>query len=235
MSDQKRRLVLPGEILGSNVDAKEPYVYRDEQGSVRAAVAGLLDKRDEREVFIPLEGVYIPKPGDIVIGLISGVGVTNWFVDINSPYTAVLNVQDLLGRPFNPQLDELSRYLNVGDYIKAKVVAFDRTRNPLLSVQGQGLGRIVEGKVIEISPTRIPRVIGRKGSMLEVLTKETGCEVYAAVNGRIHVKCPNREMEAIVILAIKTIEREAFTTGLTARIRKLIEEEKIVRGVNVEG
>jgi exosome complex component RRP4 len=227
----QRRLVLPGEPLSLDVEAREPYIYRASDGSLRAAVPGLLDKRGDKEVFIPLEGVYIPKPGDIVIGLVSGVGVTNWFVDINSPYTAILNVQDFLGRPFNPATDELSRFLSVGDYVKAKVAAFDRTRSPLLTVQGQGLGKITEGKVVEISPARIPRVIGRKGSMLEVLTKETECEIFAAVNGRVHIKCPNRDMEAIAILAIKTIEREAFTSGLTARIRKLIEEEKLVRGV----
>jgi len=227
----QRRLVLPGDKLNPGIEAREPYIYRASDGSVRAAVPGLVDVRGGKEVFIPLEGVYIPKPGDIIIGLVSGVGVTNWFIDINSPYTAILNVQDFLGRPFNPATDELSRYLSVGDYIKAKVAAFDRTRSPLLTVQGQGLGKITEGKIVEVSPARIPRVIGRKGSMLEVLTKETGCEIFAAVNGRIHVKCPNQDLEAIAVLAIKTIEREAYTSGLTARIRKLIEEEKLVRGV----
>lgn len=230
-SRDQRRLVLPGEVLGPGVEAREPYIYRAGDGTLRAAVPGLLDRREDREVFIPLEGVYIPRPGDIVIGLVSGVGVTNWFIDINSPYTAILNVQDLLGRPFNPATDDLGRFLSVGDYVKAKVAAFDRTRSPLLTVQGQGLGKITEGKIVEISPARIPRVIGRKGSMLEILTKETGCEMFVAVNGRIHVKCPSSDSEAIAILAIKTIEREAFTSGLTIRIRKLIEEEKIVRGV----
>ncbi|MEB2836717.1 MAG: exosome complex RNA-binding protein Rrp4 [Desulfurococcales archaeon] len=230
-ASEGRILVLPGDPLDPAVDAQPPYVYIDENGVKRAAVPGFVSRRGDRLVFIGLEGIYIPKPGDVVIGLVSGIGVTNWFIDINSPYTAVLNVQDFLGRPFNPATDDLSRYLDVGDYVKVKVLAFDRTRSPLVTVQGQGLGKIVEGKVVEISPARVPRVIGRKGSMLEVLTKETGCEVFAAVNGRVHVKCPNKELEAIVVLAVKTIEREAFTSGLTARIRKLIEEEMVVRGV----
>ncbi len=226
-----RILVLPGDPIDDDVEAKVVYVYTDESGRKRAAIPGFVDKRGDKKVFIPLETVYIPKPGDVVIGIVAGIGVTNWFVDINSPYMAVLNLQDFLGRPFNPAVDEPGKYLEVGDYIKAKVLAFDRTRSPLLTVQGEGLGKITEGKVVDVSPARIPRVIGRKGSMLEVLTSETGCEIYAAVNGRVHVKCPNRDLEAIAVLAIKTIEREAFTSGLTARIRKLIEEEKIVRGV----
>ncbi|MEB3851748.1 MAG: exosome complex RNA-binding protein Rrp4 [Desulfurococcales archaeon] len=226
-----RTLVLPGDPVGEDVEARAPYIYVDDRGVKRAAVPGFVDDRGGKKVFVPLESIYIPKPGDIVIGMVHSVGVTNWFVDINSPYMAVLNLQDFLGRPFNPATDEPGRYLSAGDDIKAKVLAFDRTRNPLLTVQGEGLGKIVEGKIVEIAPARIPRVIGRKGSMLEVLSSETGCEIFAAVNGRVHVKCPNPEVEAIVILAIKTIEREAFTSGLTARIRKLIEEEKVVRGV----
>jgi exosome complex component RRP4 len=231
MGGNGRVLVLPGDPIEGDVEAREGYIYVDEKGVRRAAIPGFIDKRGDKQVFIPLESIYVPKPGDIVIGIVSGVGVTNWFVDINSPYIAVLNLQDFLGRPFNPAVDEPGKYLSVGDYVKAKVVAFDRTRSPLLTVQGEGLGKIVEGKIVEVSPAKIPRVIGRKGSMLEVLTEGTGCEIYAAVNGRVHVKCPNPDLEAIAVLAIKTIEREAFTSGLTARIRKLIEEEKLVRGV----
>ena len=225
-----RKVVVPGDVLGEKVEGRSPYII-EEDGVYRATVIGALDERESKATFSPLEGVYIPRPGDIVIGIISSIGVTNWFVDINSPYTAVLNVQDFLGRPFNPSTDDLSRILSIGDYVKARVAAFDRSRSPLLTVQGEGLGRIVDGKVIEVKPTRIPRVIGKKRSMINMLTEETGCDIYAAVNGRIHVKCPSEELEAILVMAISTIEREPHRYGLTEHIRKLVQQEKLVRGV----
>jgi exosome complex component RRP4 len=67
--------------------------------------------------------------------------------------------------------------------------------------------------------------------MLEMLKSETGCDIFVAVNGRIHVKCPDKDRETILILAIKMIEREAHTSGLTARVQEYVEELKKVKGV----
>ncbi len=235
MTQEKRlagKLVLPGDVLDSDVQGEKPFVV-EEGGVKRATVIGLIREGEGgKKSFVRLKGVYVPKPGDVVIGMISGVGVMNWFVDINSPYTAVLNVQDFLGRPYNPAYDDMSVLLRIGDYIKARVVAFDRTRNPLLTVQGKDLGRITSGVVVEIAPSKIPRVIGRKRSMITMLEEKTGCSFFIAVNGRIHVECPSREMEAVAVIAIKYIEQEAHTAGLTERVMRLIEEEKSIREVS---
>jgi exosome complex component RRP4 len=225
-----RKVVVPGEPLEEDVEGDPRYLIFEE-GAKRAAVIGVIDVRDSKKTFTPLEGAYIPKPGDLVIGIIIGVGVTNWMVDINSPYTAVLNIQDVLGRPYNPVTDDLNRILSVGDYILAKVAAFDRTRNPLLTIQGEGLGKITEGKVVEVKPTRVPRLIGKKGSMINMIMEETGCDIVVGANGRVHIKCPDPDKESIVLLAIKVIEREPHRKGLTEYVRRLIRQEKLVRGV----
>jgi exosome complex component RRP4 len=229
-----RRIVVPGEVLPDNVivrDREHEYVV-EVNGVKHATVVGILDEREGKSVFIPLQTIYIPKPGDIVIGLVSSIGIMNWTVDINSPYTAILTAQEFLGRPYNPQIDDLSKYLPVGSYIKAKIAAFDRSRNPLLTVRGEeGLGRIMKGKIVEIDPAKIPRVIGKKGSMLSMLKEETGCDIFAAVNGRILINCENPDMEPILVLAIKMIEEQAHTTGLTDRVKKYVSELKLVRGV----
>ncbi|GAB6147689.1 exosome complex RNA-binding protein Rrp4 [Stetteria hydrogenophila] len=230
MAGSLRRIVVPGEELDASVEGEEPYVV-DVGGRKIATVMGILERKDQRIVYTPLEAIYIPKPGDVVIGIVSGIGVTNWFVDINSPYQAVLNIQDFLGRPFNPATDDPAKLLKVGDYVKAKVVAFDRSRNPLLTVQDGGLGRITEGKVVTISPAKVARVIGRRGSMINMIKEETGCNLFVAVNGRVHVKCKDERLEDIVVVAVKMIEKEAHKAGLTERIRRMIREERAARGV----
>ncbi len=224
------KLVLPGEELDPDVEAQPPFVIEID-GRKIATVVGLYQEREGKKHFARLKGPYVPKPGDVVIGLVTGVGIMNWYVDLTSPYTGVLNVNDFLGRPFNPAIDDMSKMLRVGDYVKVKIVAFDKTRNPLLTVQGKDLGRIVTGTVVEIAPAKIPRVIGRKRSMLDMLEKETECKFFVAVNGRIHIECPNKELEAIAVLAVKMIEREAHTTGLTERVMKFIQEERRIREV----
>ncbi len=232
---EPRSIVLPGDVLAEGDDV-EPGIYIERVGKkLIATITGIAvveDLGDKKKVsIIPLEGAYIPKPGDIVIGLVKDIGITHWEVDIASPYKGILTVQEVLDRPFNPATDSLKKYLDVGDYIVAKVVAFDRARDPLLTIKGEGLGRISEGAIVEIKPSRVPRVIGRKGSMVNMLMKETGCSILVGQNGRILVRCPNKDLEEVVILSIKKIEAEAHTSGLTERVRAFIREERSRRGV----
>ena len=233
---EPRSIVLPGDVLAEGSDVQPGSIYIERVGDkLIATITGLavVEERDGKKIvsIIPLEGAYIPKPGDIVIGLVEDIGITHWEVDIASPYKGVLTVQEVLDRPFNPATDSLKRYLDVGDYIVAKVLAFDRARDPLLTIKGEGLGRITEGAIVEIKPSRVARVIGKKGSMINMLTRETGCQILVGQNGRILVRCPNKELEEVAVLSIKKIEEEAHTTGLTERVRAFIREERERRGV----
>ena len=233
---EPRSIVLPGDVMAIGGDVEAASIYIERVGDkLIATIAGLavVEEKDGKKIvsLIPLEGAYIPKPGDIVIGLVEDIGITHWEVDIASPYKGILTVQEVLDRPFNPATDSLKKYLDVGDYIVAKVLAFDRARDPLLTLKGEGLGRISEGAIVEIKPSRVARVIGKKGSMINMLMKETGCNILVGQNGRILVRCPNKDLEEIVILSIKKIEAEAHTTGLTERVRAFIREEKTRRGV----
>ncbi len=238
---QSRDVVVPGDVIAQgDVEIETPsYVTKLEDGRVVANVMGLLNIEESGEKvkvgLIPLKGRYIPRPGDLVIGIVADAGLTAWFIDIRAPFPGVLNAADYLGRPFNPAVEDLRRYLDVGDVVIAKVAQFDRTRDPILTVQDKGLGKVVEGSLIEIEPSRVPRVIGRRRSMINMLQELTGCTIVVGNNGRILLKCPNPEVEAVAILAIKKIEAEAHTPGLTERVREFIIEEKIKRGLMSRG
>jgi len=121
---------------------------------------------------------------------------------------------------------------NVGDLLLAKIISFDRTRDPNLTIREAGLGKITRGHVIKITPAKVPRLIGRKGSMISVLKQETNCYITVGKNGLVLVSCTKPELEAIAILAIRTIEKEAHTSGLTNKISELIKKEKKEKGLN---
>ncbi len=226
---EDRQIVIPGDLLaeGRDVLVTTPYIYKSGD-KFYATIAGLVqvNPEEKRLNLVPLEGAYLPRPGDVVIGVIIDVGLTYWVLDIKAPYTAILYASEALTKPFNPVQDDLRRYYSVGDYLVAKVLSFDRTKNPLLTIKDKGLGRITRGVVVDIKPSRTPRVVGKKGSMLNMLMSETGCNIVVGVNGRVWVRCPSKELEDIVVLAIKKIESEAYTTGLTDRVRMFIQEEK---------
>ncbi len=231
-----RSIVVPGDLIAEGDDVEAESLFIEKRGKkFYATITGLVSVEQADDKYkiniIPLEGAYIPRPGDIVIGLVEDIGLTHWEIDISSPYKGILTVQEALDKPFNPVTDSLKRYLDVGDYVVAKVIAFDRARDPLLTIKGKGLGRITEGSIVEIKPSRVPRLIGKKGSMVNMLIKETGCEILVGQNGRILIKCPNKDIEEVLILSIKKIEAEAHTTGLTERVREFIRKERERRGV----
>jgi len=228
---ENRQLVLPGDQLAEGeFEVQTPYIYRV-GNRYYSAIIGLAVVDENKLNIIPLEGFYLPKVGDLVIGLIIDVGITNWIVDIRAPYRAIMNASDALNRQFNPIQDDLRKYFDVGDYVLAKISVFDRVHNPVLTIKDRGLGKIVHGRIIEIQVSKVPRVIGKKRTMINMLINETGCDIVVAQNGRIWINCNNKELEDILILALKKIEAEAHTTGLTDRTRSFIREEKARRGL----
>jgi exosome complex component RRP4 len=79
---------------------------------------------------------------------------------------------------------------------------------------------------MNITPTKIPRVIGRKGSMITNIKNETGCQIILGKNGVILVTGKNPKNEELAMAAINKIEEESHTSGLTDRIIQFLKEEK---------
>ncbi|MEM2937307.1 MAG: exosome complex RNA-binding protein Rrp4 [Candidatus Bathyarchaeia archaeon] len=227
---ERRQLVTPGDLLaeGDYIAGENAYKEGDK---VYAARTGLVDYEDKRVNVVALRAFYIPKIGDTVIGTVVEVGFSGWTVDINSPYLAILRASDALTRAFKPQKNDLTEVLDVGDLIVAKIIAYDRTHNPQLSVNEPGLGKITRGQIVKITPTKIPRVIGKKGSMISLIKQETGCHIILGHNGIILITGKSLEDEELAIMAIRKIEEESHTTGLTDRISQMIKKEKEKRVV----
>jgi exosome complex component RRP4 len=78
-----------------------------------------------------------------------------------------------------------------------------------------------------VVPTKIPRVIGRKGSMISMIKQETNCQIVLGLNGVILVTGKTPEDEELAITVIRKIEQESHTSGLTDRITQLLKENKV--------
>ncbi len=230
---EKKQLVTPGEMLaeGEYVAGENTYV---EENKIYSSRIGLVDLDNKTVNVVALRSFYVPKMGDIVIGTVIEVGFNGWSIDIKSPYTAMLRASDVLSRPFKPQNDELSQVLNSGDLIVAKIASYDRAHDPQLTVAEPGLGKITRGQIMQVTPTKIPRVIGRKGSMISMIKQETGCQIILGLNGVILVTGKNPADEELAMTAIRKIEDESHTSGLTDRITQLLKEQKVKLEEKVE-
>ena len=144
---EKRQLVTPGDLLAENDYINGENTYR-ENGKIYATRVGLFDHDEKRIFVVALKSFYTPMVGDTVIGKVLEVTLGGWVVDIRAPYLAMLRASDALERPVRPQKDDLPALFDVGDMMIAKIVAYDRTRDPFLTVLERGLGKVTRGQIL---------------------------------------------------------------------------------------
>jgi exosome complex component RRP4 len=218
-----RKVVVPGDLLSEEAKRSGEGTYV-KNGSVYSLLYGLANFRDKINV-IPLAGKYIPGPGDNVIGVVKDITFSNWIVDINSPYDGLLHISEF---PIRIESDEMSKYLRIGSSIMTRVADVDPTMKVELTLNDKKLGQIKAGQVIEISHTRVPRLIGKGGSMISMLKKEVNCNIFVGQNGRIWIHGGAEDMD-LALKTITLIEKEAHTNGLTDRIVGFLKKEKGAR------
>jgi exosome complex component RRP4 len=221
MQEIKRRYVVPGDrIIDGNF---RPLMNVIRVGdSIISTRIGIAESGRDGIKVIPLSGIYIPRVNDIVIGKIIDHSSLSWEVDINSCFSAHLPAQDIFGRDFSPARDDMNKQLAIGDLITARIIAFDRTRDPMLTVQDRDLGRIPRGELLKISATRVPRVIGKRGSMIQTIEQATQTRVLIGQNGLIVVTSRSSEGIELAVRAIRMVEEEAHTANLTQRVKALL-------------
>lgn len=223
---QNRELVVPGQLIAEGDYKYMEGIFR-EGDKFYSAVVGLTDIKGEHVKVIPLQGRYIPHEGDLVIGVVIDSHSSGWILDLNSPYTGNLFVSELVHRKVDLNREDISQYLGIGDVVIALVKEVDEYMRVLLETPERWMGQVKGGKMVEISPAKVPRVLGRKGSMLKVIQDNTGCRLVVGQNGRIIVWGDDHLMVNLAVEAILMIEREAHISGLTDRVHLMLEKEKL--------
>ena len=216
-----RTLVLPGELLAEGDLKAGRGAYKEDQ-RIFSSVVGLAEISEKEVSVIALEGCYEPRVGDDVIGVIIDSHMYGWLVDINSPYVGELYAQEVLGKMSTKT--ELSSYLRIGDLIFAKVKEVTPLKRVKLQTRGAGYGKMKGGRLVEITPVKTPRVIGKRRSMLSMIQSVTGCALKVGQNGRIVIMSEDDEKISAITEALYMIEREAHTSGLTDRVKGFLEK-----------
>jgi len=90
-------------------------------------------------------------------------------------------------------------------------------------MKGPMLKKLEGGRLIKINPTKVPRVIGKKASMITMIKEKTDCQILVGQNGLIWLK-GDPKGEILAVNAIKKIEKESHLNGLTEGIERFIDE-----------
>ncbi|MHA1480873.1 MAG: exosome complex RNA-binding protein Rrp4 [Candidatus Thorarchaeota archaeon] len=218
---QKREIVVPGQLLADGRYRPSQGSY-NEDGKIFSSVIGLAELRGNTVRVVPLQGVYIPNEGDLVLATITYVAGNNWKLDIGGPYGASLHANNALRRPYD---EDISRYMDLGDVIAAEVIAFDRNSGPFLTIKGRGLRKLEGGMILEVSPAKIPRIIGKRGSMINMINDLLRIDSMVGQNGRIWIRSEEPHMVHLAIKAFMMIENESHTSRLTDRVQEMLKEE----------
>jgi len=222
---EKREIVTPGDLLAEGDYFAGENTYK-ESGKLYATRLGVVDLLEKTVIVVALKAFYLPRTGDTVIGKVVELTIAGWLMDIKAPQPAMLRASEVFEREYKPQRNDLPSVFDVGDLVIAKVIAYDRTRDPQLTIREPGLGKITRGQIVEITPTKIPRVIGRKGSMITMIKEQTGCHIVLGQNGVILISGKTPENEQLAMMAIRKIDEESHTSGLTDRITEMLKKTK---------
>lgn len=221
-TEEKRKIVIPGEIIVSGDDYLPGEGTEKHGKNIIALKFGLAEEQERLVKIIPLSGRYIPRRGNVIIGRVENITFNGWVIDIDNSQNAFLSLMEV---PRYVNKDALEEVMDIGDMVVAKIWAINK-RGIDLSINARGLGKIDSGIIINVNPNKVPRIIGKEGSMIKLIKDETGCNITVGQNGMVWISGDKVEKELIAKKAIQFIEERSFVSGLTEEVIKWFGENK---------
>ncbi len=217
----ERKIVLPGEEINLEGLKQGNGIYH-ENGKYYAYQMGILQTYNSFANIIPLSGKYYPVRNDRIIAKVVDIAPSFWIMDIRGPYPGFLHINDT---PWKNMDQDLGRILAVGDTVFLKVNEITETKQTWLSVKDAGLRKLEGGHIVTVQPTKVSRIIGKGGSMVNTIKELTGVKIQLGQNGIVWLDGAADKI-LVVRKILRYIEQEAHTSGLTERVKKILEEER---------
>ena len=217
---KNRDIVIPGDLLAQGMDfVPGDNTYR-ENDSVYSTSLGLVFVSGRVIKITPLSGPYVLKVGDKIIGKVIDITMSGWRIDTNTAYSAMLNVKDATTR-FVRKGEDLSQIIEIGDFVIVNVSQVTSQNLIDVTMREPGLRKIEGGRIIKINCTKVPRVIGKQASMINVIKQKTGCEITVGQNGLVWLKgTPEGELRAQK--SIEFIGSNSHIEGLTNKVEEFL-------------
>jgi len=212
---KERKLVIPGETIVSGGDYLPGDFTRKEGNDVIANRYGLAEISGRVVKIIPISGVFEPRRGNTVIGRVEDINFSGWMMDIGGPYSAFLPLAEC---PRFINRNDIAEFAGIGDVMSMKIWSVKKGGADL-TLKSRGLGKLEGGRLIRINPHKVPRIIGKEGSMINMIKDSTKTEITVGQNGYIWIKGAIEDEEK-AIGAINLIVEESSSSGLTEKVEK---------------
>ncbi|MEK6875659.1 MAG: exosome complex RNA-binding protein Rrp4 [Nanoarchaeota archaeon] len=220
-TDDIKKIVIPGELIAEGDDYLPGEGTIKQDNGIVAMKYGIAEEQNKLVRVIALSGVYNPRRGNVIIGKVENVTFNGWIVDIGSSDKCFLNITEI-SRYVNQ--DDLDSVMGIGDVVIAKILRLTK-RGIDLTTKSRGLGKVDQGLIIKINPNKVPRVIGKEGSMINLIKENTGCNITVGQNGLILIEGESIEKELVAKKAILFVTEHATINGLTDKLKEWFEKE----------
>ncbi|XP_031844342.1 nicotinamide amidase [Nomia melanderi] len=194
--DIQPRIYTPGEEISSQPDFLRGHgTYVDDENTLRASVAGVLEKVNKLISIRPLKARYQGEIGDVVVGRITEVQQKRWKVDTNSKLDSVLLLSSVnlpggeLRRRSAEDEQTMRRYLQEGDLICAEVQSTFVDGSLSLHTRVLKYGKLSQGIMLKVSPA----LIKRKKTHFHNL--ESGASLILGNNGYIWIGASKQDTD----------------------------------------
>jgi exosome complex component RRP4 len=216
---KEKDFVVPGDEIVKSMNFLPGRNSFREGESIFAKRIGLVSLNHSVISVVPLNSVYIPRVGDVVIGKVDEIQSNGWNIEINAPsqaYMPLAGVREYI----DTTKSSLSRYYDVNDLIYAKVSSMQGD-SIYLSMHDIKAKKFRGGRIVPINPAKVPRLIGKQGSMINMIKDKTGCRINVGQNGFVWLEGDNVEL---AVKAIDIIQKESYREGLTDRVAEFLEK-----------
>jgi exosome complex component RRP4 len=155
----------------------------------------------------------------VVIGEVENITFNGWIINIGTAENAFLSLTEV---PRYVNKDGLDEVMDIGDMVVAKIWGINK-RGIDVSIKSRGLGKLENGIIIKINSNKVPRVIGKEGSMISLIKNNTNCQITVGQNGLIWIEGNKIEDEILAKKAIMFVSENSFISGLTEELKKWFE------------
>ncbi len=178
------RLVTPGQVIGTAAGNRNGTgTFADGEEIIATKLGWLRDY----EGVISVDAVntfYLPRSGDLVLGIVESVRNNLWFAEINGAFNGLLPMSLA---PWKVEFGAAREQMDVGDCILARVQEVDETHNVVLTMKGVGLRKLSDGVIAELAPHHVEKFVNSNLDILRRLRESSGCRIIPTQNGRIWI------------------------------------------------
>jgi len=211
-----RKVIVPGETIVTGENYLPSDGTRREGDNIIASRFGLAEISGRVVKVISIFGAFTPRRNNVVIGTVTDITFNGWLINIDSAGNSFLPIDEA---PRFINRNEMDQFLNIGDVVAAKIWSV-KSKGIDLVMKGKGLGKLEGGFIFKIIPSRVPRVIGREGSMVNLIKEKTGCSITIGQNGWIWIKGQSTDDEIKARNAIEFVSDKVHINGLTEKVEE---------------